>query len=309
MGRFLLPDVLVLGAGGTLGEAWMTGMLAGIRAEADVDFRRCEHFLGTSAGSIVAATLAAGREPRLPRAPGDLPDAVDDQSSRLTAAALAFAGRGAAIAAAPLVPFAMRATTPAAALVRAALLARAPGTRGDIDGMAARIDAMGARFDGRLRIATVEMRSGRRVVFGGPGAPPATVGHAVQASCAIPGVFRPVRIGERRYVDGGAWSPTNLDAAPAGRGTHVLCLTVTGRVDRGGGRVLTALQAFTRSALAIEELALRSRGAVTRVLAPDRAAVAAIGANLMDRSRAEQVLAAGYRQGVAAARRSATARA
>jgi NTE family protein len=168
--------------------------------------------------------------------------------------------------------------------------------------MAARIDRMDARFDGRLRIATVEMRSGRRVVFGGPGAPTATVGQAVQASCAIPGVFLPVRIGDRQYVDGGAWSPTNLDAAPAGRGTHVLCLTVTRRVDRGGGRVLAALQAFTRSALAVEELALRARGAVTQVLAPDRAAVAAIGSDLMDRAKAEEVLAAGYRQGVATAR-------
>src|SRR3954465_4753287 len=57
------PDVLVLGAGGTLGEAWLRGVLGGIEAGAEVDFRECEYFVGTSAGSIVAATLAAGRRP------------------------------------------------------------------------------------------------------------------------------------------------------------------------------------------------------------------------------------------------------
>src|SRR3954468_8373256 len=48
-----LPDTLVLGAGGTLGEAWMRGLLSG----AGLDFRDCEYILGTSAGSIVAPPL------------------------------------------------------------------------------------------------------------------------------------------------------------------------------------------------------------------------------------------------------------
>jgi NTE family protein len=80
------------------------------------------------------------------------------------------------------------------------------------------------RFDGRLRVCCVERASGRRVIFGAPGAPPAPVADAVAASCAIPWVFAPVEIGGREYVDGGVWSATNLDAAPARRGTHVLCL-------------------------------------------------------------------------------------
>ncbi len=58
------PDVLVLGVGGTLGEAWMRGVLSGIESASELDFRRCEHFIGSSAGSIVAATLAAGRRPQ-----------------------------------------------------------------------------------------------------------------------------------------------------------------------------------------------------------------------------------------------------
>jgi NTE family protein len=38
-------------------------------------------------------------------------------------------------------------------------------------------------------------------------------GSAVRASCAIPGVFQPVRIGDRTYVDGGVVSPVAVDAA------------------------------------------------------------------------------------------------
>ena len=44
------PDILVLGAGGLLGEAWMAGVLAGIEDAADLDLGRCEHFVGTSGG-------------------------------------------------------------------------------------------------------------------------------------------------------------------------------------------------------------------------------------------------------------------
>jgi NTE family protein len=61
------PDVLVLGGGGALGEAWMMGVLGGIEDGAGLDLRRCEYYVGTSAGAIVASHLVAGRSPRRPR--------------------------------------------------------------------------------------------------------------------------------------------------------------------------------------------------------------------------------------------------
>ncbi|MHB1570370.1 MAG: patatin-like phospholipase family protein, partial [Solirubrobacteraceae bacterium] len=61
-----LPDVLVLGAGGVLGEAWLSGVVAGIEDATGRDFRDCEAFLGTSAGAIVTSRLASGRRPRRP---------------------------------------------------------------------------------------------------------------------------------------------------------------------------------------------------------------------------------------------------
>ncbi|MDP2710050.1 MAG: patatin-like phospholipase family protein, partial [Solirubrobacteraceae bacterium] len=63
----LRPDVLVLASGGTLGEAWMSGVLAGIEDSTGQDFRDTESLVGTSAGALVAAALVAGERPRRPR--------------------------------------------------------------------------------------------------------------------------------------------------------------------------------------------------------------------------------------------------
>jgi NTE family protein len=178
---------------------------------------------------------------------------------------------------------------PGGAFVRRFALARAPrGTR-SLGGMARRIDSLGTRFDGRLAVSAVDLDSGRRVMFGREGAPEATVGQAVEASCAIPGFFRPVPIGGRDYVDGGAWSPTNLDTARVSRGTRVLCLNPTGSIPALG----VASNAMAR----VEALVLERRGARVSLVAPDEGASAAIGRNLMDPGPRREVIAAGFEQG------------
>jgi len=297
------PDVLVLGVGGTLGEAWMRGLLGGLESASGLDLRDCDHFVGSSAGSIVAATLAAGRRPqagdRAARAWGEAaPD--EDEQPGLLGRAVRGAGRLGVAAASPLAPVALAGVAPAGRALRAAALAAAPSTTRTMDGLGRHLDALGARFDGRLRIATVDRRSGRRVMFGAPGAPPASVAQAVLASCAVPWLFAPVRIDGREYVDGGVWSPTNLDAAPARRGTRVLCLVPTAAAGSARG-VLGALRAFSTSALAAESLALRARGAEIRTIVPDAAAGAVMGIDLMDPRRSEDVLDAAYAQGRALA--------
>ena len=134
--------------------------------------------------------------------------------------------------------------SPPARLARAGLLrARRPATR-EIPRLREALEGLGARFDGRLRVTAVDRASGRRVVFGAPGAPEADVVDAVLASCAVPWMFRPVEIGGRTYVDGGVWSAANLDAAPVRRGSVVLCLLPTAtprlavRPARGDARLL-----------------------------------------------------------------------
>jgi NTE family protein len=135
------------------------------------------------------------------------------------------------------------------------------------------------------------------VVFGSPRAPAGTVADAVTASCSVPWLFAPVEISGREYVDGGVWSGTNMDAAPAGRGSLVLCLNPTASLP-STGTLLAVFRRVSRSAATVEALALRRRGATVRTYGPSAASAQEMGINLMDRSRAKRVLAAGYRQGL-----------
>ena len=71
-----------------------------------------------------------------------------------------------------------------------------------------------------------DIGSGQETVFG-----KGNTGSAVRASCAIPGVFRPVRIGDRTYVDGGLVSPVAVDAARRRGANVVIAVDITGDVD------------------------------------------------------------------------------
>jgi NTE family protein len=302
------PDVLVLAAGGTLGEAWMRGLLDGLGSAGGIDFRRCEYFVGTSAGSIVAAVLAAGHTPkagdgaalRWSEAAG--PDGRPGEPAEPAGGpgALAQAAHIGLTAASPLVPLALASTAPGTAAARAVALKAIPRPKRRLPGLRKLIDGLGGDFDGRLRIVAVDRRNGRRVVFGAPGAPVAKVSQAVVASCAVPWIFAPVKIQGREYVDGGVWSPTNLDVTPAARGISVLCLNPAASLP-AGRPPLGALRAVARTAAFTEGLALRARGASVRTIAPDDESARRMGLNLMDRKRVGAVLEAAYAQGRALA--------
>jgi NTE family protein len=149
-------------------------------------------------------------------------------------------------------------------------------------------------------VTAVDRDSGRRVVFGSPGAPAASVARAVEASCTVPWLFAPVSIDGREYVDGGVWSPTNMDAAPAGRGSQVLCLNPTASLS-GSADIVGVFRRVSRLAATAEAMVLRRRGASVEVVGPDRECAEAMGLNLMDRSRGQATISAGYAQGLALA--------
>ncbi len=298
------PDMLVLGGGGVLGEAWMMGVLAGVEDATGFDLCASEYFVGTSAGSIVAAHLSAGKAPRRPSSVGtELEPATPPPVGGLAAAAVGTARRAGAwamAAASTFAPLALGIAAPGGAVMRAALLRRLPRPTDTLDGLREQVNGSGARFDGRLRVVAVDRGSGRRVVFGSPGAPTASVGEAVEASCTVPWLFAPVTIGGREYVDGGVWSPTNLDVAPAGRETYVLCLIPTASIT-GAQTVLGVVRSVARSAVSVEAMVLRRRGATVQTVAPNVESAAAMGTNFMDREPRGRVLAAGYQQGLALA--------
>jgi len=72
-----------------------------------------------------------------------------------------------------------------------------------------------------------DVQNGQEVVFGR-----GNTGQAVRASCSIPGVFRPVKIGDRMYVDGGVVSPVAVDAAKRLGADVVIAVDISKDADR-----------------------------------------------------------------------------
>jgi NTE family protein len=296
---FERPEVIVLGAGGILGEAWMGGLLAGLKEATGFDPRSCDHFVGTSAGSIVAAALAGGVDPatrleQLPEQPATVPETEPPRS--LLGGALRLGRDAGATAFAPLAALALRSTALSGAAVRRAALARVPPGKRSLKGLGNWVAQLGIEWDGRLLIVTVEVETGRRVIFGTPGETDVPVADAVEASCAIPGVFRPLHARGRTYVDGGAWSLTNLDVAPLTRGTSVLCLNPTGSLGTTAS-LRGAIGPLSRSVAGVEALTLQRRGAKVTTLSPDVEAARAMGNDFMDGRRRSVAQQAGYAQG------------
>ena len=283
-----LPDILVLGGGGRQGDSWMTGVLAGIEDAQGISFADCDYFVGTSAGAIVATKLAVGR--RL-RRPSERLDAVSGERSPLPN----WAGKSALAMASPFALLGVRLGRPPGELIRSAVLRAVPtSATGTLDFHGA-FPPASARFDGRLRIVAVERLSGKRVVFGAPGAPQATVEQALTASCALPLVFSPAVIAGREYVDGAAWSPTNADVAPATREAQILVLaTMASR----HGPFHQGVRALSRAAMLLEASALKARGARVHMISPDRGSAAAIGRDLMADAHLDETHATGYQQGL-----------
>jgi NTE family protein len=292
---------LVLGAGGVLGFAWTIGALKAVQDAEGWDPRTADVLVGTSAGSVMAAMLGAGvgvesiiNHQR--GVPGEDDPAIDyDYDS----------DGGGALPPRPEWRMGSRALLLRAAAhprrypPMAALASMLPLGRGTLEPIAAMIDQLVPPGEWAPHRATwvvaMDYDSGRRTVFGRAGSPPASLSEAVSASCAIPAWYAPVRIGDRRYVDGGTCSPTSLDLlaglqleevtvlSPMTSFTYDEPVTVVGRLERRLRRVVT-------KRLLHEADKVRAGGTRVTLLAPGREDLQAFGANLMDPRRRLQVL-------------------
>lgn len=81
-------------------------------------------------------------------------------------------------------------------------------------------------LDRRLLVVAVALETGRPVAFSR-----GDTGLAVRASAAVPGIFQPVTIGARRYLDGGLVSPVPVDAARAAGARCVIAVDVSRRPE------------------------------------------------------------------------------
>lgn len=82
----------------------------------------------------------------------------------------------------------------------------------------------------RLKIpfyaVATDIQTGQEIVFA-----QGNTGMAVRASCAIPGIFRPVKIDSKMYVDGGVVSPVAVDAALKHGADFVIAVDISGDTD------------------------------------------------------------------------------
>ena len=248
---------LVLGGGGITGIAWEIGVLAGL-AEAGVDLTGADLVVGTSAGSVVGAQLTSGADLEALFA-RQLEPPTGERAARMTRAALARYGWAVLRSRGDDVVFRRR----VGALALAAEQAGLTPTEQE------RLDVIGSRLVSRawpdrdLRITTVDAQTGEfRVLDRTSGVP---LLQAVAASCAVPGVYPPVTIDGRRYVDGGMRSAANADLAEGCDRVVVLA-----PIPRGIGPLASVDAQVT--------------GMVARVavISPDEASRRAIGRNVLD---------------------------
>ncbi|MEU8092012.1 patatin-like phospholipase family protein [Micromonospora chalcea] len=260
---------LVLGGGGVTGVAWELGLLAGLAGHG-LRLDEAELVVGTSAGSVVGAQVRSGT-PVTQLYEAQLRPPREEVPARLgTGVLLRWAwaggrGRDAARARARIGAMALSARTPSEQSRRAVIAARLPSS----DWPAA-----------RLLVTAVNAASGEFVVFDADSG--ASLVDAVGASCAVPGVWPPVTIGDRRFVDGGVRSPVNADLAAGCERVVVLAPTraAVGPMPR----------------LSAQVTALRAAGARVAVVSPDRAARTAIGRNVLDPARRAASARAGFAQ-------------
>jgi NTE family protein len=266
---------LVLGSGGITGVAWELGLLAGLAA-AGLDLAGADLVIGTSAGALAGAQLTSGTGLAELYQAQIIPDGVDVRAGMSRGLVLRYA-------LALCLP-----GTPRRARIRMGKLSRAsPGLP-----ESERSAVVGAWLPShewpsqRLLITAVDTDSGEFTAF--DSASGVGLIEAVSASCAVPGVWPPVQISGRRWMDGGMRSATNADLA-----AECARIVVLAPIWQGLGLLKSATRQCWR-------LARRGRRSVALVI-PDQAARAAIGPNLLDSARRAPAAQAGYAQAAAAA--------
>lgn len=294
---------LVLGGGGVLGAAWMAGALQALTETHGLDPRRADLVVGTSAGSVTAALLGAGVS---------VDELVTRQLDRpVTTGPLAGVRWDAEHGTGGSAPPPPRLTGPASlalvtsnvtrlrrlppTAVLAALLPEGRGSIAAVGDLVRGVVPAGWGPHPGVRAVAMHLDSGRRVAFGDPAAPVADLADAVTASCAIPGWYVPVVVGGERYVDGGAWSATNVDLA-VGQGldrVFVLAPMVSFATDTPRHwRVRAERQWRARvTRRCLREVArLHLDGVEVTVVGPGPEDLEAIGSNLMAVDRRHRVL-------------------
>jgi NTE family protein len=284
---------LVLHGGGSAGNAWEIGVIAGLY-DAGLDVTAANLVIGTSAGATAAAQITSGTSPT-----DLLASILASTTAPRTGPAGANRGRAANT---PMADHMERSNVIIASAANAPDMRRALGAAAlDLDdstddaGQQQWRSTVAARLPNQdwpsqpLLIVAVDAYSGEPVVFDRDSG--VDLADAVAASCANGFGVAPYAIGNSRYIDGGYRRNENADLA-AGY-TRVLVLSPFGGRSRHPQEWGMAL------ATQVEEL--RASGSRVETVFPDGDSRDAFGDNMMNPSTRPHAARAGYTQGRALA--------
>ncbi|WP_328322045.1 patatin-like phospholipase family protein [Kribbella sp. NBC_00382] len=274
---------LVLGGGGSAGNAWLIGVAAGL-FEAGVDVTDADLIIGTSAGATAAAQLTSTNPTQLL---ADILTATPQQrpSNAGGPPRVDHLQRTGEIIATAEGPADMRRRLGASALEIDAASDGSWSTQWRAT-VAARLPSQDWPQQ-LVHVTAVDARTGEPVVFDRHSG--VDLADAIAASTAS---GPPYAIGDSRYIDGGyRRSSENADLAAGYEGVLVL--------SPFGGRSRAPEEWNMHLAAQIDEL--QAGGSTVETILPDANALEAFGSNMMDLSRRPPAAQAGYDQGKAAA--------
>jgi len=280
-----MSRALVLGGGGSAGNAWTIGVLAGL-GDSGVDAASADLVVGTSAGATAAVQATTGDAAALYRMilDAEVPARPADGRTRPSAEHLGRTGR-------------IIASASDAADMRRRMGAAAIALDDEAEGAwserwraitASRLREATWPDAVRLVIAAVDARTGEPVAFDHDSGVDVT--DAVAASTSSGAAYR---IGDGRYIDGGYRRNENADLALGC--ARVLVLSPL------GGRTRHPLDWGMQLAAQVDDL--RAAGSAVETILPDQASLAAFGDDLMDPSARRPAAEAGYAQAITVADR------
>ncbi len=327
---------LVCAGGGVTGAVYEIGCLRALDELVDRDLNTLDLYVGISGGAFVASLLAAGVSPR-----EMYDEAVRPSRSSLGAASADVFRLGAS----EFLRRAGRAPGVIAQAVRTSLSGDGrnwsdlawslfellPAGLLDTSGIQEYLERVfrarlaGDRFADLprpLNVVAVDLDSGEAVAFGRRGNREVPVSKAVQASTALPGLYRPVRINGRDYVDGGVRKTAHINLAIQSGADLVICInpivpylndTARGALrghlsNRGITWVLDQVMRIMlhgRMAYGLERYRREHPDVDILLIQPTRDDMRMFGYNIMRTSARRVVAEHGYRSTLAFFRRSA----
>lgn len=281
-----------------MGGAWLTGGLEALARETGWDPGGADRIVGTSAGSLMGALLAADIPPwfMVAHSAGEVFEGLQGpdgrpagQADRSGGAVFRLERRLPRIGPGSWSMIANGLTRPSSHTATAVICGLLP--EGMISNEPLK-DTVRRAVAGRwpdhpgLWVVACDYSTGHRVPFGRPGEPRAEIAEAVAASCAIPGFYRPVTIRGKRYVDGGVWSTSNLDLLAGDLPDLVICLNPTSSLHppqawNPAHQVAHVFRRMSGRRLGSEAKRIRRAGAEVVLIQPTHEDHAAMGPNLM----------------------------